>query len=255
MGGVFQGDFGESSLYQGRSIKDVIFPRLWVTFQYNIMAFILVFAIGLPVGIWAARRQGTWQDPFTMSIFLFFAAIPVLIMVPVLRYILASELGWLPSGGWKVREYFGWLELGIFSKEIIIPTIVLTLPGVAGLARLMRSQVLEVMDQDYVRTARSKGLHEFVVVGRHITRNAMLPIATIMGFALVGLLSGSIFLETLLGIPGIGLYAFAAVFARDYDGIMAIVLIIATFFIVANLAVDIIYGFIDPRIRVGGGLS
>ncbi|MFQ5880722.1 MAG: ABC transporter permease, partial [Dehalococcoidia bacterium] len=255
MWGVFQGDFGESFLYQGQPIKDVVFPRLWVTFQYNIVVFILIFAIGIPVGIWAALRQGTWQDPFTIGVFLLFASIPVLIMVPVLQFIFALKLRWLPTGGWEVRELFGFLELGLFSKTAIIPTIALTLPGVAGVARLMRAQALEVLDQDYVRTARSKGLHEFTVVFRHVARNALLPITTIMGFALVGLLSGSIFLETLLGIPGIGLYAFDAVFARDYDGIMAIVLIIAAAFILANLAVDILYGFIDPRVRVGGGVS
>jgi len=250
---VFHGDFGESFKYQGQPIKDVVFPRLWVTFQYNLIAFVLVFAIGIPLGIWAALRQGTWQDPFSLSVFLFFASIPVLIMVPVLQYLFALKLRWLPSGGWEVRQFFGFLELGLFSKTIIIPTLALTLPGVAGVARYMRAQTLEVVDQDYVRTARAKGLHEFTVVFRHVARNALLPITTIMGFALVGLLSGSIFLETLLGIPGIGSYAFEAVGARDYDGIMAIVLIVATAFIVANLMVDILYGFIDPRIRVGGG--
>jgi ABC-type dipeptide/oligopeptide/nickel transport system permease component len=251
MWNAFHGDFGESFKYQGQPIKDVVYPRLWVTFQYNLLAFILVFAIGIPVGIWAALRQGTWQDPMTMGTFLFFASIPVLIMVPVLQYIFALNLRWLPSGGWEFREFFGFLELGLFSKTIIIPTVALTLPGVAGVARLMRAQVLEVVDQDYVRGARAKGLPEFTVIFRHVARNALLPITTIMGFALVGLLSGSIFLETLLGIPGIGRYAFEAVGARDYDGIMAIVLIVATAFIVANLLVDIIYGFIDPRVRVG----
>ena len=253
MRNVFQGNFGESFKYQGQPIRDIVFPRMWVTFQYNLIAFILVFAIGIPVGIWAALRQGTWQDPFSISVFLLFASIPVLIMVPALQYIFALKLRWLPTGGWEVREIFGFLELGIFSKTIIMPTIALTLPGIAGVARLMRAQVLEVLDQDYVRTARAKGLQGITVVSRHVARNALLPITTIMGFALVGLLSGSIFLETLLGIPGIGGYAFEAVGARDYDGIMALVLITATIFIVANLLVDIAYGFIDPRIRVRGG--
>ncbi len=183
---------------------------------------------------------------------LYVILVPVLIMLPVLQYLFALKFRWLPTGGWEFREFFGFLEIGMFSKTIIIPTIALSLPGVAGVARLMRAQVLEVLDQDYVRTARAKGLQEFIVISRHVARNALLPITTIMGFAMVGLLSGSIFLETLLGIPGIGGYAFEAVFARDYDGIMAIVLIIATAFIVANLLVDIVYGFIDPRIRLGG---
>ena len=252
---AFQGDFGESLLYRGQDVKDVVFPRLWITFQYNIIALALVFIIGIPTGIWAAKHQGTWRDPLSMGALLLFASIPVLIMVPVLQYIFALKLSWLPTGGWESTEFFGWLELGIFSKTIIMPTLALTLPGVAGVSRLMRSSVLEVMGQDYVRTARAKGLRETVVMGRHVARNAMLPITTVMGFALVGLLSGSIFLETLLGIPGIGRYAFEAVGARDYDGIMAIVLIGATAFIIANVIVDIAYSFIDPRIRMDSEMS
>ena len=246
------GDLGTSLTYRGLPVEDVIFPRLWVTFQYNLLALVLIFAIGLPAGIWSALRQGTWMDPFVISFFLFFASVPVLVSIPVLQWLFALKLGWLPSGGWEVREFFG-VEIGLLNKRAILPVIILTLPGIAGVARYMRAQVLEVLDEDYVRTARAKGLAEFTVVSRHIARNALLPLATIMGFALVGLLGGSIFLETLLGIPGIGSYAFEAVFNRDYDSIMAIVLITSTAFVAANLLVDITYAFIDPRIRLGGG--
>ena len=257
------GDLGTSLTYRGLPVEDVIFPRLWVTFQYNLVALVLIFAIGLPAGIWAALRQGTWTDPFIISIFLFFASVPVLVSIPVLQWLLAVEHdwwpfglrgAWLPSSGWEVREFFG-IEIGVLNKQIILPLVILTLPGIAGVARYMRAQVLEVLDEDYVRTARAKGLAEFTVVSRHIARNAMLPLATIMGFALVGLLGGSIFLETLLGIPGIGSYAFEAVFNRDYDSIMAIVLITSAAFVAANLLVDITYAFIDPRIRLGGGVG
>ncbi|MEE8347828.1 MAG: ABC transporter permease, partial [Dehalococcoidia bacterium] len=221
-----RGDMGTSLTYRGLPVKDVIFPRLWVTIQYNFVALALIFGIGIPAGIWAALRQGTWMDPLTISVFLFFASVPVLVSIPILQWLFALKLGWLPSGGWEARDYFG-VEIGVLNKRAILPIIVLTLPGLAGVARYMRAQVLEVMDQDYVRTARAKGLAEFTVVSRHIARNALLPLATIMGFALVSLLSGSIFLETLLGIPGIGSYAFEAVFNRDYDSIMAIVLIVS----------------------------
>ena len=248
------GDLGTSLTYRGLPVEDVIFPRLWVTFQYNLVALMLIFAIGLPAGIWAALRQGTWTDPFIISVFLFFASVPVLVSIPILQWLFALKLGWLPSGGWEVREFFG-VEIGLLNKRAILPVIILSLPGIAGVARYMRAQVLEVLDEDYVRTARAKGLAEFTVVSRHIARNAMLPLATIMGFALVGLLGGSIFLETLLGIPGIGSYAFEAVFNRDYDSIMAIVLITSAAFVAANLLVDITYAFIDPRIRLGGELG
>ncbi len=252
--GFVQGDMGRSVVYQGQPVEDVILPRLWVTFQYNLLALGLIFAIGLSAGIWAALRQGTWLDPFILSSFLLFASVPVLVSIPILQWLFALKLGWLPSGGWEVREIFG-VELGILNKRILLPLIILTLPGIAGVARYMRAQVLEVLDQDYVRTARAKGLEEFTVVSRHIARNALLPLATIMGFALVGLLGGSIFLETLLGIPGIGSYIFEAALARDYDSVMAIVLITSAAFITANLIVDIAYAFIDPRIRLGGGVE
>lgn len=252
MKGAVQGDFGEALSPRGFQVKDVIFPRLWVTVQYNLLALVIIFAVGIPAGIWAALRQGTWADPLTIGVLLFFTSVPVLVSIPVLQWLFALKLGWLPSGGWEVREFFG-IEIGVLDKRILLPLVVLTLPGFAGVARYTRAQVLEVLDQDFVRTARAKGLREFTVVSRHIARNALLPLATMMGFALVGLLGGSIFLETLLGIPGIGLYAFEAVSAKDSNAIMAIVLITSTAFIAANLMVDITYGFIDPRIRLGAG--
>jgi len=250
--GAVQGDFGETLEPRGFQVKDVIFPKLWVTFQYNVLALVIIFGVGIPAGIWAALRQGSWMDPFTIGVLLLFTSVPVLVSIPVLQWLFALKLGWLPSGGWEVREFFG-VEIGVVNKRILLPLIVLTLPGFAGVARYTRAQVLEVLDQDFVRTARAKGLQEFTVVSRHIARNALLPLATMMGFALVGLLGGSIFLETLLGIPGIGRYAWEAVSAKDSNAIMAIVLLTSTAFIAANLLVDITYGFIDPRIRLGAG--
>ncbi|MDO8615977.1 MAG: ABC transporter permease [Dehalococcoidia bacterium] len=250
---ALHGDFGESKRYRGVAVEDVIFPRLWVTVQYNAIALILTFGIGIPIGTWAATKRGTWLDPLAIGTFLLFASVPVVVSVPALQWLFAVKLGWLPTSGWRVHEFFG-VELGIFSRQIILPMLILTLPGVAGVARYMRGQVLEVLDQDYVRTARAKGLRGDVVVSRHVVRNALLPIATILGFELAGLLAGSIFVETLLGIPGIGLYAFESIGSRDYDSIMAIVLMGSAAFIAANLLVDIAYGFIDPRIRLPGAV-
>ncbi len=253
---VFQGDFGQSVRYRGVDVEDVILPRLWVTFQYNAIVLILTFGIGIPVGTWAALKRGTWLDPFVIGVFLLFASVPVVVTIPLLQWLLAMEHdwlpfggAWLPSSGWEVREFLG-IELGIFSDRIILPVLILTLPGIAGLARYMRAQVLEVLDQDYVRTARSKGLEDVTVVSRHVVRNALLPITTLLGFELAALLGGSIFVETLLGIPGIGSFAFESIGSRDYDAIMAIVLLGGAAFIGANLLVDIAYGFIDPRIRL-----
>lgn len=249
MGNALQGDFGKSVRYRGADVKDVIFPRLWVTLQYNAVVLVLTFAIGIPVGTWAALKRGTWLDPFSIGMFVSLASVPILASVPFLQWLFAVKLGWLPSGGWHERSILG-VEVGIFSAEAILPITALTLIGVAGLARYMRAQVLDVLDQDYVRTARAKGLDEYPVLSRHVVRNALLPIATIMGFELASLLGGSIILENLLGIPGIGTYFFESVSSRDYDSIMAIVLLGAVVFQLSTLAVDIAYGFIDPRIRL-----
>jgi ABC-type dipeptide/oligopeptide/nickel transport system permease component len=249
MGNVLQGDLGESVRYRGVSVEDVILPRLWVTLQYNIVVMILTFAIGIPVGTWAALRRGTWLDPLPIGVFVLFASVPVLVSVPFLQWLFAVKLGWLPTGGWKERNILG-VDVGIFSAEAILPITALTLVSVAGLARYMRAQVLDVLDQDFVRTARAKGLDEYPVITRHVVRNALLPIATLMGFEIASLFGGSIILETLLGIPGIGLYTFDSIGSRDYDSIMAIVLIGALVFQLAMLATDIAYGFIDPRIRL-----
>jgi len=251
---VLQGDLGTSVAPLGRPVEDIIFDKMWITIQYNVVALFIIFAIGIPVGIWAALRQGTWQDPLTIGFFLFFRSVPVLVTIPILQFIFALKLGWLPSGGWVERDFL-FLKIGILDKRIIMPILALSLPGIAAVARLMRAQTLEVLDEDFVRTARAKGLREFVVISRHVARNALLPMTTIVGFALVGLLGGSLFVETLFGIPGIGQFTWQAVGNRDYDVIMAVTLITATAFIVANLVTDITYGFIDPRVRLGGGGS
>ena len=249
-----RGDFGTSVRYRGVDVEDVIFPRLWITLQYNIAVLLLTFVIGIPVGTWAALRRGTWMDPLSIGTFVLFASVPVLVSVPLLQWLFAVQLGWLPTGGWESREILG-VEIGLLSAEAILPVMALTLIGVAGLARYMRAQVLEGLDQDYVRTARAKGLNEYPIVTRHVVRNALLPIATLMGFELAALITGSIILETLLGIPGIGLYAYESIGSRDYDSIMAIVLIGAVVFQLAMLVVDVAYVFIDPRIRLSAEAS
>ena len=254
MGNFLTGDLGVSTSPRGFPVEDVIFPRMWISLQYNVVVLVLTFAIGLPLGTWAALHRGTWQDPLSIGVFLLFASVPVLISVPLLQWLFAVKLGVLPSGGWSEAEYLG-VELGIFSKHAVLPVLALTLPGVAGIARYMRGQVMEVLDQDFVRTANAKGLEASTVVMRHVARNALLPIVTILGFELSALIGGSIFIETLLGIPGIGLLAFDSIGSRDYDMIMAIVLVGSTIFVLTMLLIDIAYGFIDPRIRVEGSIS
>ena len=242
-GVLTDGDFGPSFQYRDRDISELIWPKMWVSIRVSFWAFLLVFLIGIPVGIFAATRQGTWMDPFSIGFFLFFTSIPVLVMVPILVLVLSVHLDLVPPGGFD----------GLFSKSVIIPTIALTLPGIAGVARLSRTTMLNTLHEDFVRTARAKGLRERVVIFRHVARNSLAPVmTTVIGLSLVGLLEGAIFAETLLGIPGIGLFTLESVYARDYNVVLAIVLITCVAFVLANLIVDITLAAIDPRVRSQG---
>jgi ABC-type dipeptide/oligopeptide/nickel transport system permease component len=243
MGNLVTGDFGESYRHPGVKVSTLILPKIKVSLEENIYPFILTFLIGLPIGIYLALHRGAWQDPSITALLLFLSAIPVVLLIPVLQYVFALKLGWLPAAGWH----------GLFAKTIILPTVVLTVPGLAGIARLMRISLVQVMDDEYVRTARSKGLSEAVVVYRHMLRNGLLPIVTAVITSLFFLFVGSFFVELLFGIPGIGNETISALGSRDYDEFMALTVLGAVAFIFANIVVDITYSLIDPRIRLGTG--
>lgn len=252
---VLRGDFGESiSIYRGVDVWDIIWPRMLVSAQPGLVALVFAFTIGTLVGVFAALRQGTWLDPFSISTFLLFQSIPVLVSLPFLMLIFIVKLGWLPAVGWggpEVNVGPQEIALGIFSKHIILPALVLSLPGVAGVARLVRATTLSVLGEDYVRTARAKGLPEADVVWRHVVRNSMLPLVTVIGLSLTTLLEGAFFVELILGIPGIGQLGVQAAQSRDFDVVLALVLIVAFAFIIANIVTDLAYTLIDPRVRFG----
>ncbi len=257
-GVLTRGDFGESFRYQGRSVTEVILPAIWRSAQYNLIALLVVFGVGIPAGVYAARRQGSWADPSTISVFLLLQSLHSLVTIPVLLVVFALKLGILPASGWprECEVSLGFLDdryscIGVLSNEAIIPLIVLSLPGIASIARYTRAFTLNVLGEDYVRTARSKGLREMQVMSRHVLRNALLPLSTIIIFALVGLMEGSFITETLTGIPGVGRLAFESVTGRDYDMIMALTMIGAFAFVMASIVVDVVYTLIDPRIRYG----
>jgi ABC-type dipeptide/oligopeptide/nickel transport system permease component len=253
---VLHGELGESLIYKNRDVSELIFPKMWISAQIGLVALLIVFSVGIPLGIFAALRQGTWADPLTIGVLLLFMSVPVLITVPLMQYLFVLKLHWLPTGNWGCSFEAGPLSgsacIGIFNRRLIMPALAISLPGIAGVARLARATTLAVLGEDYVRTARAKGLREFTVLSRHVARNAMLPLVTVVAISLVTLVEGAFFAETLLGIPGIGQFTFKAVKSRDYNVIMALTLILATAFIVANIAIDIAYTLIDPRIRYGG---
>jgi ABC-type dipeptide/oligopeptide/nickel transport system permease component len=258
-GVITEGDFGESvSILRGFPVWDIIWPKMLVSVQPGLVALVIGFSVGIAVGLFSSLKQGSWMDPFAIGSFLFLQSIPVLVMLPFLMLIFIVKLGWLPATGWggpKVDVGPQEISLGIFSQHIILPALVLSLGVMAGTARLVRAVTLNVLGEDYVRTARAKGLDESTVVGRHELRNTMLPLITVIGLSMVALLEGAFFTETILGIPGIGALSIEAAQSRDYDIIQAMVLILTFVFVIANLIIDILYAYIDPRVRYGGQLQ
>jgi len=238
-----RGDLGESLSFRGQPVAELVGRKVWVSAQLGLTALLISVALGVPLGLLAAYKQGTWVDTAVVSFALLFYSLPVFITAPVLIYLFAVKLHLLPVSGWG----------GLFSPHIVMPALVLGLPGVAGLARLTRASALEVLGQDYVRTARSKGLPERTVQVRHVLRNALTPVVTVLGLALATLVEGAFITETLFGIPGIGRLAVEAIFKRDYPVILAISLLMAVAFVLANLLVDLLYAVLDPRIRTGAG--
>ena len=236
---LVRGDLGESFKYRDRTVAELIGKRIWVSAQLGLAASIIALALGIPLGVYTAMKQGTWLDVTTVSITLFFMSLPVFITAPVLLLTFGLWLGILPIQGWG----------GFFDLRIVMPALVLGVPGIAVITRLTRASTLEVLSQDYVRTARAKGLGEFLVRRRHILRNSLIPVFTVVGLSLATLVEGSFITEGYFGIPGIGSLAIEAFFSRDYPVITALVLIIASAFVAANLIVDVGYRFLDPRIR------
>lgn len=234
-----QGDFGESYRYRGQPVRELIVRKMWVSAQLAIAAMVISLGFGLPIGFFIAHKQGRWEDPTAVTIALVLMSIPVMVSVPALLWTFCLKLSWVPCSGWG----------GVFDPRIVVPAITMGVPGIAGLTRLMRASTLDTLGQDFIRTAHSKGLGQMIVNSRHVFRNSLIPIVTILAFSLAGLISGAFITETILGIPGIGRFAVESVFNRDYPVIMAITLIGSGAFVLANLLADVAYAFIDPRIR------
>ncbi len=242
---VVQGDFGESFKYRGRTVSELLKKKMWVSAQLNMAALFLSVSIGIPLGLFAAIRQGTLWDTGTVAFTLLGQSIPVFLTAPLVLLVFALKLDILPTHGWG----------GFFDTRIILPAIVMGVPGIAIITRLTRASTLEVISQDYIRTARAKGLSEFTVQRRHVLRNAMIPVITMLGFSLAGIAFTSFIVERFFGIPGIGNLFIESIFARDYPIINAVIIIGTTMFVAANLIVDLLYPWLDPRIRLGGSYA
>ncbi len=243
IGNVLSGDFGESYKYKNRKVSDLIKNRIPISAKLGAAALLLSISLGVPTGIYAAYKQGTYKDSLAIGLTLLGQSIPVFLTAPVLLLVLALKIPIFPTHG---------LE-GFFDLGIVLPALVMGVPGTAIIARLTRASTLDVLSQDFIRTAHAKGLSGGHIAFFHVFRNAMIPIVTTLGFALAGLISGSFIVEAFFGIPGVGLLAVESFFSRDYPVIMALVMIGTTAFALANLVVDLLYPVIDPRIRIQGG--
>jgi oligopeptide transport system permease protein len=254
LGGILQGDLGESYRYRGISVNEIVFAppdgkpvwesRFGTTVMLGLIAMVFALVVGFPLGLLAGLKQNTLAD----NISLFFATvmygIPNFVIGIVFILIFAVWLGVV-----RVLEMDHWAS----PQGWILPAMTLGIPTAAYTARLTRSSIIEVMRMDYVRTARAKGLAERAVTFTHIVRNALIPVVTFIGPALAGLVTGSFIIETMFSVNGIGRLFVESISRRDYSVILSLTLIYAFLVAVANLSVDLIYGFLDPRIKVGGG--
>src|SRR5579859_2041749 len=236
MNGVIHGDLGPSYTYQDRSVTEIILQGLPVTTSLGILAAILATLIGIPLGVIAAQRQNSPLDYTALGFGTIFASVPSFVLGFVLIIVFALTLHLVPTSGWgKPAQYF-------------LPVLTLGLNQAALLTRITRASVLDVSRQDFMRTARAKGLNEMLVVQRHMLKNALIPVVTVMGPVLAFLLVGSLIVETIFSIPGIGRLLVQGISQRDYSLIMGTTLLYAFVIAVLNLIVDLMYAFIDPRI-------
>lgn len=239
VGGLLYGDMGPSYRYPGYSVAELIGAALPVSLKLGLLGFALALAVGLSAGTLAAVRRNTWLDRVLTALALTGISVPVLVIAPLLVLVFAVQLGWLPAswtGGGEYRRY-------------LLPVIGIALPQIAYLTRLMRSSMIEVLKSDFIRTARAQGYGTWAIVWRHAMKPALLPILSYMGPAIAAVLAGSVVVEQIFGIPGLGQLFVNGAVNRDYTLVLGIVIVYATLVIVLNLLVDILYGFLDPRIR------
>lgn len=247
-------DLGRSFSSDNRPVVDKIKERLPVTLSLNIIALLLEFGLAIPIGILAATHRDTWLDKgLTVFVFVGFA-VPTFWLALLLMYFLGVKLNWLPISGLHTlgSESYGILRyLWDMAKHLIMPIMVASFGSLAGLSRYMRSSMLNVIQQDYITTARAKGLSERVVIYKHALRNALLPLITLLGFSIPGLIGGSVIFESIYSIPGMGQLFYQSVMSRDYPVVMGILVIGAFLTLIGNLIADVCYALADPRIRHG----
>jgi len=230
-------NFGPSYKSISRPVNDIFRENLPISAQLGALGVLVAAVIGIPLGVLAGAKRNTAFDYAGMGIAVLGVSVPVIIMAPLLQYVFGVWLGWLPVTGWGEP------------KQMILPTFALGFSQSAVLARLTRASMLQVLHEDYIRTARSKGLSERRVVLVHVLKNSMIPVVTVIGPMLAYLMAGTFVVETIFVIPGMGKFFVTSITGRDYPVIMGTILVLAIFLVLANVVVDVVYAWIDPRIR------
>jgi ABC-type dipeptide/oligopeptide/nickel transport system permease component len=247
-------NFGPSYVSRSRTVNDIFRDNLALSFQLGVMALALAVAIGLPLGVMAALRHNTYIDYGGMGFAILGVSVPVIVLGPILIAIFGVALGWLPPSGWGAKPPW---TAGLFPSQIsldyfryaCLPVFALGVGSAAVIARVSRASLLQVIREDYIRTARAKGLVERLVVTRHALKNSLIPVVTVLGPLFAALVTGTFVTELIFGLPGMGKYFVTSITNRDYPVIMGTILLYAFVLVVANLVVDLIYAFLDPRIR------
>ena len=239
LGNIVQGDFGPSFKYKDFTVNELVSKALPVSAKIGFFAFIFALVMGVTVGTIAALKQNTWLDYTIMSTAMAGVVMPSFILAPVLIYIFAINLQWLPAGGWQDGSL----------KYVILPMLGMALLYVATFARITRGSMIETLNSNFIRTARAKGLSYRHIVLKHALRPALLPVVSYMGPAFVGIITGSVVIETIFGLPGIGKLFVNAAFNRDYSLVLGITILIGSLTIIFNAIVDITLAMIDPKIR------
>ncbi len=247
-------NFGPSYTSRSRTVNDIFRQQLPISIQLGLMALLVAMVIGMPLGIISALKQNTIYDYVGMSFAIFGVSVPVIVLGPIMVWLFGVQLKWLPPTGWGSQppyvlgflpSNFGW----DFFKYAIMPAVALGLGSSAIIARLTRASLLQVVREDYIRTARSKGLQERLIITRHALKNSLIPVVTVLGPMFAALVTGTFVTELVFGIPGMGRYFVTSITNRDYPVIMGTILLYAVFLVIANLFVDIVYAYLDPRIR------
>jgi peptide/nickel transport system permease protein len=244
LGGIFHGDLGQSIMYRAPVASEIL-RRIPVTLNLGIIAFIIGVTIGISAGILCAIRRGRFTDTLVTTLSNIGITVPAFWLGLMMIYVFGLYFHWLPVQGYTSPFTNFWLNV----KQMIMPVICLALFPIASNSRQTRSSMLEVMSQDYIRTAWSKGLRERIIITRHALKNGLIPVITMSAMGLSMIIGGSVVIETVFNIPGMGRLAVTAITNHDYPFVQGIVLIIATFIMVVNLVVDLAYGWLDPRIR------